>query len=232
MVAAPSTPLSWCTHAPRRRTGSPLIRRPRFGIERERSDAERRRLLVDDDVIVEQGGVARVEVRIVEAPPLWVADVQPETRGDGVARERGHRRVGTATLAPSASSNSTRSVDCDVAPDSFRTSAATATTAPASSISGVRTCSPSGARCTRPRLEQPHVPVDAGAGVPARVVARARLDPQLVLRAVSEQVVDRHEEVRVAVRTVRGEGAVHGDHRVAVDAFELEQHHRVGVVRA
>ena len=79
-----------------------------------------------------------------------------------------------------------------------------------------------------PRPEEPHVPVEAGARVPAGVVSCFHLDAEHVLRVVSQQVVDRHEEVRVAVRAVRGDGAVHGDHRVAVHALEL-QHDGVGV---
>ena len=147
-VAAPITPLSWWMHAPRRLTVSPLMRRPRSAS----SDSERMPNVVaasssDSPSRDAERRAARVEVRLIDAPPLRRRDrhalphdaprcpARPER-----ARRRARPRRRTRRRARSRRRRSSSRAE------SFTTVDSTTTTARSSSMSGVVTRRPSSAR--------------------------------------------------------------------------------------
>ena len=95
MVAAPSRPLSWCTQAPRSRTGSPLMRRPRIGS----TVRDRMPKVVDSSSSTSppsrRVGPAGVERRIVGTPAPRSSDDEPLAGRQDIARRRRHRRLGS-----------------------------------------------------------------------------------------------------------------------------------------
>ena len=100
---------------------------------------------------------------------------------------------------------------------------ATATTAPSSSTVGRGHVHAVEREVHRFADDEMDVPVDPGARVPASVLVRGRVDRDRVLLAVAQVLADRHREVRVAVRAVADERAVHAHRRAAVHALELDQ---------
>ena len=94
IAQAPSGPLSWWTHAPRRRIGSPLTRRPRTGIERQRSHAERRCLHIQSLIPVCQRDPAGVQVRVIRPPPVRSCHGEPVAHDCRLPRHRASRRAG------------------------------------------------------------------------------------------------------------------------------------------
>ena len=70
--------------------------------------------------------------------------------------------------------------------------------------------------------EQGHVPVDAGAGVPAAVLPGAALHTDRVLLAVPEVVIEANGKLAVPVRAVRRELSVEEHDGVPIHAFEPE----------
>ena len=222
IVAVPSTPLSWWMHAPRRSTASPLMRNPRAG----------------STSMVRIPNV--VDARSSSPPSLCSTVRHVYSAGWSTLHRRGRatssrcRSVSAvpgnivsgassrATTAPVSSTISVVTVVVVVIIESFSTTVATATIAPSSSTVGRGHVHAIEREVHRFADDEMDVPVDPGTRVPPGVVVRGRVDADRVLLAVAQVLADRHGEVRVSVRAVTDERAVHVHRRAAVDALELD----------
>ena len=192
-----------------------------LGIQAQGADAEGGRVGVEDLVAVPQGDPAGVEVGVVEAPPPRRGHLEPAADGEllaGEGRDRGllagdDLAVGVDHLHPHDGLGRRRPPIADRDGHGDRGHLVVDL--------GGQHLEPVGGQVHRAGLEQPHVTVDAAAGVPARVLVRDGLDLQLVLARL-EQVVDGDEEAGVAVGVVGGPRPVHRHDGVAVDALELD----------
>ncbi len=75
------------------------------------------------------------------------------------------------------------------------------------------------------------VAVDPGTGVPAGVLLRRHVDADLVLLAMTDEMIDRQREARVPVGVMPREAPVHPHHGVAVHTLELHEHPLSPVLR-
>ena len=212
-------------HAPRRFTDLAVDLQTPGGVELQRADAEGRLVSVDlDAVTVAHHDPARVERRRVDAPALRVAHDEPLPERRRLTREARERRdlgrddraAVVDDLGLHRRGRRHRAVvlehrvhldDRDLVVELGRRHEQTVERQ-VHQFTG----------------HQLHVSVDPCTGVPASVLLRDHLDPDLVVVAVTDEMVDRQREAGVAVRVVSGEAAVHPHRRVAVHAFELDEH--------
>ena len=194
-------------------------------VELQRADAEGRLVRVHLDVVtVAQDDPTRVERRGVDAPTRWVAHGQPPPNGRRLPREAGegrhlgrdHHTAAVDDLGLHRRGLRHRTVvlehRCHLDDGDLVVELA----------------------CGHPQAverevqeiahHQLHVPVDPGARVPASIVLRGHLDPDLVVIAVTNEMIDRQRETGIAVRVMPGEAPVHPHGRVAVHALELDEH--------
>lgn len=194
------------------------------GIELERADPEGNARFIADTGGVPDGDRRSVERRRIDAPQSGTLDVQPLTLGRGLARQHGHpggsdrHRVAAAVahLGDDIDGAGRQALVLDDGGDLDDR---------AFGVDVGRGHHPDPVQGDMDQVadDQVGVTADAGARVPAGILGNPALDPNLVVGAVPQEVVGLHGERGVARGTLPGEIAVEVDHRLAVDALELQR---------